>query len=164
MATEAEKLAFLQERVGYDLAMLNYTFMRVVTARPSTMEKQLDRNAFLESFAVHARNLVRFLCPKAKASVRNASDYVADFEAPNQSRLARPLLKLEQQILNITTERTTDPQERFSVDDARELYTWIVPAVLKFEEKLTPEYRVNLNALGSVRQSSRAHKARTSGS
>ena len=32
MATEAEKIAFLRERVGYELAMLNYTFMRLVTA------------------------------------------------------------------------------------------------------------------------------------
>jgi hypothetical protein len=53
MATEAEKIASL-ERVGYELAMLNYTFMRVVTAQSSTPEEQLDRNAFLESFAVHA--------------------------------------------------------------------------------------------------------------
>jgi len=109
MADETEKIASL-ERVRYELAMLNYTFMRIVTAQSSTPEEQLDRNAFLESFAVHARNLVRFLCAKAEASVRNASDYVADFEAPDQTRLARPRLRLEQQILNITAGRTTDPK------------------------------------------------------
>jgi len=150
VATEAEKIAFLQERAGYDLAMLNYTFMRVVTARPSTAEDQLDRNAFLESFAVHARNLVSFLSPKSQADEANATDYVADFEAPDRSRLQGPLLRLEAQILNVTASRMTTPEGRFSVDDARGLYIWIVPAILKFEEKRPPRYRASLNALGSA--------------
>jgi hypothetical protein len=150
MGTSAEKAAFLQERVGYELAMLNYTFMRVVTARPSTSEEQLDRNAFLEAFAVHARNLVGFLSPKSQAGDRNATDYVTDFEAPDQSRLERPLLRLEKEILNVAASRMTAPEERFTADDARELYTWIVPAILKFEEKLPPRYRASLNTLGSA--------------
>jgi len=62
----------------------------------------------------------------------------------------RPLLRLETQILNVIASRTTEPKERFNIDDARELYTWIVPAILKFEEGLAPEYRESLNALGSV--------------
>jgi len=150
MGTEAEKIAFLQERVGYDLAMLNYTFMRLVTARPSTSEEQLDRNAFLESFAVHARNLVGFLSAKSQADDRNATDYVTDFEVPDRSRLQGPLLRLEAQIFQLTAPRMTAPEERFTADDARELYTWIVPAILKFEEKLPPRYRASLNALGSA--------------
>jgi len=32
--------------------MLNYTFMRLMTARPPTQEEQLDVNAYMESFAV----------------------------------------------------------------------------------------------------------------
>jgi hypothetical protein len=149
MATEAEKIAFL-ERVGYNWAMLNYTFMRVVTAQSSTPEEQLDGNAFLESFTVHARNLVYFLSTKSNKGDHNAIDYVTNFEAPDRTVLERPLSRLEKQILNVSTLGTADLQERFSIEDARELYRWIVPAILNFEGKLAPEYRVGLKALGSI--------------
>jgi hypothetical protein len=161
--TEAEKIAF-PERVRYELAMLNYTFMRIMTVRPSNSVEHLDRDAFLESFAIHARNLV-FLSAKTQVDDRNATDYVTDFEASDQSRLQQPLIRLEQQSLNVTASQATDARPRFSVDDARELYTWIVPALLNFEEKLAPEYRASLNALGSVREPSTANRKedRTSG-
>ena len=61
MADEQEKIAYLEERISYELVMLNYTFMRLLTSPPSSPEEQLDFNAYLESFAVHARNLVAFL-------------------------------------------------------------------------------------------------------
>jgi hypothetical protein len=150
MASDAEKITFLEERIGYELAMLNYTFMRLVTARPSAAAGQLDCNAFLESFAIHARNLVNFLSPDSQADEPRATDYVSDFEIPDQSSLQQPLVRLEKRILNLTALQTTDPQEKFNADDARALYTWIIPAILKFEEKLAPMYRASLNALGSV--------------
>jgi len=55
MAYEQEKIHYLEERISYELVMLNYTFMRLLTSRTSTAEEQLDRNAYLESFGVHAR-------------------------------------------------------------------------------------------------------------
>ena len=59
LATEQEKVAYLEEHISYDLVMLNFTFMRLMTSQPSTPEEQLDFNAhFSESFAVHARNLL----------------------------------------------------------------------------------------------------------
>jgi hypothetical protein len=99
MADEQEKIAYLEERISYELVMLNYTFMRLLTSRPSTAEEQLDRNAYLESFGVHARNLVAFLSEKSPGDDRNASDYVPDFEAPDQARLQQVLFRLEKQIL-----------------------------------------------------------------
>jgi hypothetical protein len=142
--------------------MLNYTFMRVTTSRPSTPEEQLDFNAFLESFAVHAHNLVRFLSERRHTDDRNAIDYVTDFEAPDQTRLQQPLVRLEKQVLNLTALRTTDPHDKFSADDARELYTWIIPVILKFEEKLGARYRGILNALGSVEYSQRGARGKRS--
>ena len=52
MVTEQEKIAYLDEHISYEVVMLSYTFMRVLTSRPSTPEEQLDYNAFLESFGV----------------------------------------------------------------------------------------------------------------
>jgi hypothetical protein len=55
-----EKLSYLNEHISYEVIMLNYTFMRLVTLRPATSEEELDRNAFLDSFGIHARNLIDF--------------------------------------------------------------------------------------------------------
>ena len=108
MADEQEKIAYLEERISYELVMLSYTFMRLLTSRPSTAEEQLDRNAYLESFGVHAWNLVAFLSEKSPGDDRNASDYVPDFEAPDQARLQQVLSRLEKQILHATALRATD--------------------------------------------------------
>jgi hypothetical protein len=144
------KIAYFEEHVSYEVVMLNYTFMRLMTLQPSTPEEQLDCNAFLESFGVHARNLVDFFSEKPREEGRNASDYVSDFEAPDQTRLKQALARLERQILDVTSLRPTDPQEKFNTGDARELYAWIVPAILRFQGQLGPSYRASLDALGSV--------------
>jgi hypothetical protein len=150
MADEQEKIDYLEEHIGYELVMLNYTFMRLLTSRPSTAEEQLDRNAYLESFGVHARNLVAFLSGNAAGDTRSACDYVPNFEAPWNACLRRVLVRLETQILRATALRATAPQEKFTVDDARELYAWIVPAILRFQGQLGPSYRASLNARGAV--------------
>lgn len=148
MASKQEKIAYLEEHVSYEVVMLNYTFMRLMTLQPSTPEEQLDCNAFLESFGVHAKNLVDFLSEQSPENSRNASDYITDFEAPDQTKVKPALARLERQILDVTSLRATDPQEKFNVGDARELYAWIVPAILKFQGQLDPSYRARLNALG----------------
>ena len=61
MIKQHEKLSYLNEHISYEVIMLNYTFMRVMTFKASTAEDELERNAFLEVFGVHAWNLVEFL-------------------------------------------------------------------------------------------------------
>ena len=65
------------------------------------------------------RNLVDFFSEKPREEGRNASDYVSDFEAPDQTRLKQALARLERQILDVTSLRPTDPQEKFNTGDAR---------------------------------------------
>ena len=38
MASEREKMAYLEEHLSYEVVMLNYTFMRLMTLQPSTSE------------------------------------------------------------------------------------------------------------------------------
>jgi hypothetical protein len=114
------KIAYFEDHVSYDVVMLNYTFMRLMTLQPSTPEEQLDCNAFLESFGVQARNLVDFFSEKPREEGRNASDYVSDFEAPDQTRLKQALARLERQILDVTLfdrrihKRSSTPATRVS--------------------------------------------------
>jgi hypothetical protein len=53
-----EKLSYLNEHISYEVIMLNYTFMRVMTFKASTAEDELERNAFLEAFGVHAGRMI----------------------------------------------------------------------------------------------------------
>jgi hypothetical protein len=146
-----EKLSYLNEHISYEVIMLNYTFMRLVTLRSATSEEELDRNAFLESFGIHARNLVDFFTKRMREDDRTASDYLpAFFEAPNQDRIAQALFRLEQQVLRISTLRKPESQGKFDSDDARELYGWIVRTVLKFQGELAERYREALDCRGQV--------------
>jgi hypothetical protein len=150
MASEQEKIDYLSERIGYDVAMLNYTFMRLLTSRSTTSEERLDCNVVLESFGVHAWNLVQFLSKKSREDDHGASDYVPDFAVPNGESIDPALARLEKQMLHVAALRANDRHETFDVNDARNLYAWLVPAILKFQKELAPQYRESLGALGQV--------------
>jgi hypothetical protein len=45
--TEHERLNYLNDHIGYEVIMLNYTLMRLMTFKASTAKDELDRNAFL---------------------------------------------------------------------------------------------------------------------
>lgn len=47
--TEHERLNYLNDHISYEVIMLNYTFMRLMTFKASTAEDELERNAFLGS-------------------------------------------------------------------------------------------------------------------
>jgi hypothetical protein len=44
--TEHERLNYLNDHISYEVIMLNYTFMRLMTFKASTAEDELERNAF----------------------------------------------------------------------------------------------------------------------
>ena len=46
--SEQEKIAYLEERISYELVMLNYTFMRLLTSSVTTANEQLELNAHLD--------------------------------------------------------------------------------------------------------------------
>jgi hypothetical protein len=148
--TEHERRNYRNEHISYEVIMLNYTFMRLMTFKPATAENELDRNAFLESFGVHAWNLIEFLSKKVRKNDRNASDYLPSFEPPDRKPIERALFRLQKQILAITTLQRTNPQDKFNTANACELYAWIVPAVLKFQGALGARYREGLNSRGQV--------------
>ena len=69
---------------------------------------------------------------------------------PLSRLIESPSSGLQKQILGITTLQNTDPRDKFNTANARELYAWIVPAVLKFQGALTARYRKGLNSRGEI--------------
>jgi len=122
--------------------MLNYTFMRLMTARPSTQEEQLDVNPYMKSFAVHALNLIEFLCDKSWTDDHGASNYVPDFEPPDQAAVKQALSRLEKQIPRVGT--SSDSRA------ARQRRASSTPGscpLLKFHGELAPPYLASLGAV-----------------
>ena len=103
-----------------------------------------------KSFGIHARNLVDFFTKRTREDDRTASDYLPAFEAPNQDGIDQALFRLEKQILRIRTLRKTKSRGKFNSNNARELYAWIVRAVLKFQGELGVRYREALRYRGST--------------
>ena len=135
--TEQEKIAYLDEHVSYEVVMLNYTFMRVLTCGPRHRKSNSTSMLSWSRFGVHARNLVDFLSKKSRKDDRNASDYVPNFEVSlDRASTGAGLFRFEKQILRVHDLQTRDCQDRFNADDAREIYYWVVPAILNFQEKL----------------------------
>ena len=52
--------------------------------------------------------------------------------------MKQALARLDRQTLHMTSLQATDPQEKFNTGDARELYAWIVPAILKYRGSSIP--------------------------
>jgi hypothetical protein len=59
-----KKLSYLNEHISYEVIMLNYTFMRVMTFKASTAEDELERNAFLEAFGAPTRGTWQSSCQR----------------------------------------------------------------------------------------------------
>lgn len=51
----ADTTGYLEEHLPYELVMLQHTFQRLQEATGN------DRNAFIESFCIHAKNLKMFV-------------------------------------------------------------------------------------------------------
>lgn len=79
--TEAQKTAYLGERMGYEIGMLHYAIERLVTC-DDTGHKLSMR---YECFAVHARNLGNFLINKDDGSYQ-AHDFNNNFRPAKQTK------------------------------------------------------------------------------
>jgi hypothetical protein len=96
--------------------MLEQTYEQLKGARPGVC-----RNAFIESFCIHARNLIEFYRGKGEV---NAGHFTADgiykpkFVAANSRALGNSLYdKLNQQVAHMTKDRTTDPKKKIGSND-----------------------------------------------
>jgi hypothetical protein len=79
----SEKLiTHLREHIPYELLMLRHTHRQL-----SQVDGQLDRNAFLEAFAVHARNLFNFLTNREDSRNLKASDFKSAYKRPAHQKL-----------------------------------------------------------------------------
>jgi len=133
----SEKLiTHLTEHIPYELLMLRHARCRLYQP-----DGQLNWNAFLEAFAVHARNLLDFLMNRKDSRNLKASEFKSAYRPPAHRDLDGIMEKLRVQILHWGKRRPSDPGEKLDVADADKLCQWIEDATARFLTSLSPEHR-----------------------
>jgi hypothetical protein len=98
------------------------------------------RNALMESFCIHARNLIDFLQGKRKGvRARALTDNYMPFASGEIDKALTK--KIEDQIAHITLHRTSDPKEKINGKVRAKLLRAIANELVIFRAKLRPEYR-----------------------
>lgn len=141
----------IQEHLKYEINMLHraYTKLSVspeVNPDLEDDEQKTIRNAFIESFCVHARSLIYFLANK---TMRNADDdaiakeFTTGFSEIDFSDEVKELIKkLNKHIFHLTKKRTTIDADKFYVGrEGLEATKIIEAAIERFERCLLPEFQ-----------------------
>jgi hypothetical protein len=135
MTTEGE-IAYLRGHVRYEVVMVRWAFGQIQPLPPS-----LERNAFIECFAVHARALFEFLASKGDTRNVDASVYVEGFKPDGAADASRKVTALHEQVFHFGKRRTDDDTLKFdATHDGAWVLQWIEDALEKFNNELKPPY------------------------
>jgi hypothetical protein len=125
MASRKERLSYLNHHLSYELMMLRYTRDRLHDTRHKLMW-----NAFLEAFAVHARNLHLFLTNDKDSRNFRAADYNDKFRA---SQIPVEIKhKVAVYIVHPAKTRSDDGDDKFNLDRAERAFAWIEAEFARF--------------------------------
>lgn len=132
--TPAQKIV-LEDALPYEIAMLQGTFLRLVQPPAD----RIVNNALIESFCVHARQLLEFLNNKQGAPV---ADFVnANFQLQHITKLDNDLVqKLNTQIAHITYRRTDQQKNKINQADRKTLLDEIIAEMRNVANNLKPEF------------------------
>jgi hypothetical protein len=142
MVTSEKKWEHLNDHLPYELLMLRYTYQQL-----HKQQLQLNWNVYLETLAVHARNLYYFLTSKAKNL--KANDFDTEYKHKGHLTLTGTMQKLQSQVLHLGKERSSDPEKKTNTDHADRLYQWIEKEMSRFLASLSPEDRIHWRGDGA---------------
>jgi len=139
---ETKLVEVIETHLPYEIGMLVFTAKLLETMQPGNLPENeaAVRNALIESFCIHARNLIDFLLGKRKGVRAKA---VTDNYKPFASgRIDKALTqKIEDQIAHITLGRTSDPNEKIDGRIRAKLLRAIATELTAFRTCLKPQYR-----------------------
>jgi len=145
----AEQRDYLEEHLPYMLKMLRYTY-----AQMQQQQHYLSWNAHFESFAVHARNLTRFLTNNDKGNFK-ANEFASEYRAQIGDE-SGPMSRLQRQVFHLAKRRPKDVVAKFDIDDAKGVIDWIETNFADFLSKLEPAERALFDEPKSLPDSDQA--------
>jgi hypothetical protein len=136
---DAAKEQLLKIDLSYELDMFEGAYARLASNAPDAPKPGFERNAVIESFWTHARNLNEFILQPPNSGVTaSARDFTVE-SAPFGAKLNKTLTdRINQQISHLHYGRPKEPDEKLAHDIHR-FYTTINSAIKEFEKRLTPE-------------------------
>jgi hypothetical protein len=137
---EDEKREHLDEHLPYMLKTVRHDIEEICRPR----QYYLSFNAHFESFAVNARNLVKFLTNGDKGNLQ-ANDFIEGGFKSRVGDIATPMAKLDKQVFHLDRNR---PREdgKFDTENAKEVHDWIENSFQSFHDALSPTDKALFNA------------------
>ncbi|HWM48843.1 MAG TPA: hypothetical protein VNR11_18220 [Xanthobacteraceae bacterium] len=134
---DAVAMKLLGHHLPYEVNMFRALYSYVSQPSPS----RLVRNAFIESFHLHARVIMEFL-KDDRLCVVDPRRYTTSAFLVNGDFIPRKLeAKINQQIAHLTRERTDDEKYKLSDHEREQTFQVIQKELARWERELTPECR-----------------------
>jgi hypothetical protein len=133
--TEKEMFDYLDEHLPYMLKMLRYTFGQI-----KKDQWYLDWNAYFESFAVNARNLVEFLTNGDKGNMKATYFILGGFHRAknesNKNNITNLMKALDEQVFHLGSGRPREQSLKFGREAVGRVYPWIEKYMKEFVDAL----------------------------
>ena len=127
--------------VRYELDMMRVNLLRARDFSAKGSDYQLDYNSHYESWAIHARNLYKFLnSDDDKQTNYRAQDYVAGFSRNKSNDTKRILQKLDPEIFHMGTKRPKTVHDQVNLGDVSVFSEWVEDAFEEFLKGLPGMY------------------------
>jgi hypothetical protein len=137
--TESQKLVYLKHHLPYEYKMFREMFRRMHGAAD-----QLHYNSYYESFIVHVRNLLDFLCDKAKTAEVRVTDF-GQTRRVKPAEIGRTYGDLHDAVLHLGYTRPAAVEQKISLARCETVFKWLAPAFEGFLEQLTPDQAEHWN-------------------
>jgi fructose-1,6-bisphosphatase len=143
-----------EHHLVYEVNMLRHTYLFLcVPAWSGEL-----RNALIEAFSIHARNLVEFFDQQSQTAGQAKSDYQgakhfckSDYQAWSKGRPSQTLLgKINRQIAHLTYDRTAQEEGKLGTADLNELFNYIQQELQEFGKSLREPYAAKWPFRGSA--------------
>jgi hypothetical protein len=102
-------------------------------------EDVLDRNAFFESFAIHARSLYWFLINKKESEVR-ALDYTKTYRPPKGPKVASINDRINEQVAHFSSKRNVEEERKLNYRNCQKIAEWIEKYIALFAQALAEPF------------------------
>ncbi|MGJ4940691.1 hypothetical protein ACQR1W_08980 [Bradyrhizobium sp. HKCCYLS1011] len=127
----------LNHFIPYEVGMMRALFERLSAGSPS----QLQRNAEIEAFHIHARNLIEFFTNDKQCAI-DPRTFADSSYTVNGNFIPKKLeSKISQQIVHLTHERTDVEKDKLSDSERGETLRFIEAQIRRFEKALKPEWQ-----------------------
>jgi hypothetical protein len=128
---------FFKEHLPYEIGMMRDS-IHALAIRDGLGE--FEKNAFIETFCLHARNLIEFFKQKDPCDF-DPRDFTHGFELNKRFIGDRALPKINRQVSHLTKGRTKDTARKITGDELTKMHQAIEAEIKRFAQHLKPEWR-----------------------